>query len=104
MQFILDNQIRRQEPTVGQLGSEQRIARTVEAALILAFDSSEEGSHLSCPRQGSKLVDGRNHEARKPSVDRFIHSYDGQPRISGKRALRPHTLDQQICRVVLIWD
>ena len=78
MQLVLDNQIRRQEPTVGKLRTVHWIARSVEACLVMAFHSAEESSHVSCPRQCSKLVDGRNHEARKPPVDRFIHGNDRQ--------------------------
>jgi len=41
----------------------------------MALHSSKKRSH-SLSRQRSKLIDGRNHETRKPPVDRFIHSYD----------------------------
>ena len=41
MQFILDNQVRRQEPAIGKLGAVHRIARPVEASFVMALHSCQ---------------------------------------------------------------
>ena len=78
MQFVLDDQVRRQQAAARQRLPRVRVARAVEAVLVVALDAAEERAHLAGPRHGRELVHRGDHEAGQPAVDRLIDGQDRQ--------------------------
>ena len=59
-----------------------RVARAVEAVLVVALHAAEERAHLAGPRHGRELVHRGDHEAGQPAVDRLIDRQDRQRPLS----------------------
>ena len=60
-----------------------RVARAVEAVLVVAVHAAEERADLAGPRQGRELVHRGDQEARQPAVDRLVHGEDRQRPVRG---------------------
>ena len=64
-----------------------RLARAIEAVLVVAVDPAEERADLAGPRHGGELVHRGDHEAGQPAVDRLIHGQDRQRPAAGEVAV-----------------
>ena len=78
MELVLDYQIGRQQPLDRQFLPSPQIARPVETFLVVTFHTPKKCSYFSCPRQGCKLINRGDHEAREPPINRLIDREDGQ--------------------------
>ena len=78
VQFVLDHQVRRQQPVGRQRVSLCGIAGTVESIVVAAIDSTEECADFARPRHGGELVHRGDHEARQPAIDRLVDSQNRQ--------------------------
>ena len=84
MQFVLNDQVRRQERFGERLPSGVGVTRAEEAAILgIAVGTlhlTEQLSGLPFPRKARELIDRRDQEGRQAAIDGFIDRNDRQRR------------------------
>ena len=83
VQLVLDDQVGRQRAAAGQRLARVRLARAVEAVLVVALHPAEEAADLAGPGHRRELVHRGDQEARQPAVDRLVHGQDRQRVVRG---------------------
>ena len=84
MQFVLNDQVRRQERLGQRLPSGVGVARAIEAPIlgiaVGALHLTEQLARLAFPRKAGELIDGRNQEGWQAAINGFIDRNNRQRR------------------------
>ena len=98
VQFVLDDQVGRQQPSAGQRVAPAGLARAIEAVLVVPLDAAEERPDLAGPGHGRELVHRGDQEARQPAIDRLIDRQDRQRLAAAEVAMAVDAVDAQVGR------
>ena len=108
MQFVLHDQVRRQQPLGQLLGLrwwDSAIHGAEEATTIARMDAAEEGGGLAPPRQHGELVHRRDDEGRQLAIDLLIDEQDRQTLAilrRGEVTAKIRAADQDLLRARLV--
>ena len=101
MQLVLDDQVGRRQRR-GQRASSVPVAGAVEAVLVVAVGTAEEGADLAGPGHGGELVDRGDQEAGQAAIDRLVDRQDRQRLVAGEVAASVDADDAQVGRLVRV--
>src|ERR1019366_9635481 len=108
MQFVLNDQVRREERFRQRLPRGVGIAWAIEPAThgiaVGTLHLTEQLTRLAFPRKAGELIDGCNQERRQAPIDRLIDSDNRQWRAAREFAVTIHTGDAEIQRLLFVRD
>ena len=104
MQFVLNDQVRRQERFGQRLPGGVGVARAIEPARVGALHLTEQLARLAFPRKAGELIDGCNQERRQAAINGFIDGDNRQWRAAGEFAFPVDAGDAKIERLLFVRD